>query len=159
MSLILLAKYYAELGVRRDVDRRRKELDRLGPLFKFLDEHCQEPLLVNDAAKLVGMSTSHFMGFFKRATGQSFVTYVNHFRVAKAQELLTTSDMPIADIGRAVGFCNHSYFGMVFRQAVGTTPLAFRRNCGRMPNPQPSGSSVLHMGDALEVKREDKMSA
>jgi AraC-like DNA-binding protein len=145
MILILLAKYYAELGVRQDIDRRRRELERLGPLFKFLDDHCEEPLLVKDAARLAAMSPSHFMVFFKRATGQSFITYVNHFRVAKAQELLSSSDKPISEISRAVGFCNHSYFGMVFRQTVGTTPLAYRRNRGSMPNIQQSDNSLSHM--------------
>jgi len=159
MGLILLAKYYAELGVRQGIDRRRKGLERLGPLFKFLDERCEEPLQVKDAAKLVDMSASHFMGFFKRATGQSFITYVNHFRVAKAQELLATSDKQIAEISRAVGFCNHSYFGMVFRQTVGSTPLAFRRNCGRLANVRPSRGSVLHMGDALAIQRGERTSA
>jgi AraC family transcriptional regulator, transcriptional activator of pobA len=159
MILILLAKHYAELGVRQDIDRRRRELERLGALFKFLDEHCEEPLLVKDAARLAAMSPSHFMGFFKRATGQSFVAYVNHFRIARAQELLTTSDKPISDISRAVGFCNHSYFGMVFRQTVGTTPLAYRRNCRRLPNIQQPVSSVLHMDAELSFSNLGSLNA
>jgi transcriptional regulator GlxA family with amidase domain len=72
------------------------------------------------------------MGFLKQATGQSFVAYVNHFRVAKAQELLTTSDKPILRISQEVGLCNQIYFGMVFREIVGTTPLGHRRTCRRL---------------------------
>jgi AraC family transcriptional regulator, transcriptional activator of pobA len=154
MSLVLLAKYYADLQVTQDISRRRKEIDRLDPLFRSLDKRCDEAFRVNDAASMVDLSSSHFMNFFKRATGQSFITYLNHFRVAKAQALLATSEKSISEISRIVGFCNQSYFGMVFRRTVGATPLAFRRDCGRLLKVQPSQGSILHGGDAELIARE-----
>ncbi|MGO8792883.1 MAG: helix-turn-helix domain-containing protein [Terriglobia bacterium] len=60
-------------------------------------------------------------------TGQSFRSYVNQFRIAKAQDLLASTDEPISSISQAVAFCNQSYFGMMFRKLVGSTPLAYRR--------------------------------
>jgi len=42
------------------------------------------------------------MRFFKHVTGQSFVTYLNHFRIAKAQVVLANTDRPIAEISQEV---------------------------------------------------------
>jgi len=43
------------------------------------------------------------------------------------QNLLALTCEPISLISQAVGFCDQSHFGMVFRKLVGATPLAYRR--------------------------------
>jgi AraC-like DNA-binding protein len=85
------------------------------------------------------MSESHFMSFFKRATGQSFMAYLNHFRIERAQTLLVTTDKPMSDISQEMGFCDQSYFGTVFRKVVGMTPAAYRSRCRTQPPTQPGG--------------------
>jgi AraC-like DNA-binding protein/mannose-6-phosphate isomerase-like protein (cupin superfamily) len=131
MILALLLTHYASyLGRRQDIDRKRSDLERLRPFFDYLEKHYDAMILVEEAARLCAMSNSHFMYFFKRTTGQSFLSYVNHFRIAKAQLLLTHTDKPLASISQEVAFCNQSYFGMVFRKLVGVTPLAYRRRSG-----------------------------
>ena len=74
------------------------------------------------------MSASHFMSFFKRATGQSFMAYLNHCRIERAQALLAMTDKSVSDISQEMGFCDQSYFGTVFRKLVGMTPAAYRAN-------------------------------
>ena len=128
MILLLLVKHYsAYLGNREDINRQHANLERLQPLFAHLENNLDSPILVSEAARLCAMSKSHFMYFFKQTTGQSFCSYVNHFRIAKAQDLLATTNEPISSISEAVAFCNQSYFGMMFRKLVGITPLAYRR--------------------------------
>jgi methylphosphotriester-DNA--protein-cysteine methyltransferase len=41
----------------------------------------------------------------------------------RAQELLTTTPMPIGHIARKVGFRHEEYMGVVFRKKLGLTPL------------------------------------
>jgi AraC-like DNA-binding protein/quercetin dioxygenase-like cupin family protein len=128
MILLLLVKHYAAyLGGRKDIDRQQASIERLRPLFAHLERNVDSPILISEAARLCAMSKSHFMYFFKRTTGQSFTSYVNHFRIAKAQDLLATTNEPISSISEGLAFCNQSYFGMVFRKLVGVTPLAYRR--------------------------------
>ncbi len=131
MILMLLVKHYAAyIGTQEDINRKHADLDRLRPLFDSLEKNVESPMSVNQAARLCAMSKSHFMYFFKRTTGQSFRSYLTHFRIAKAQDLLASTDEPISSISQAVAFCNQSYFGMMFRKLVGATPLAFRRRFG-----------------------------
>ena len=68
------------------------------------------------------------MHLFKDVTGQSFVAYLNNFRVARAQELLAFTDQAISEISLETGFCNQSYFGVIFRRITGITPLQYRIN-------------------------------
>jgi hypothetical protein len=48
-------------------------------------------------------------------------------RVAKAKQLLGTSDLPVASIAAQLGFSDQAHLTKVFRQIVGDTPAAWRR--------------------------------
>ncbi|NOT60721.1 MAG: helix-turn-helix transcriptional regulator [Acidobacteria bacterium] len=128
MALMSLVNHYAAGQSTAAVFlQRQHSLDKLQPLFDHLERHYAESLTVEDAAALIGLSRSHFMRFYRQVTGQSFVAYLNHFRIAKAQLLLTTTEEPLAEISCAVGFCDQSYFGLTFRKLVGLTPLQYRQ--------------------------------
>jgi AraC-like DNA-binding protein len=129
MILLALVNHYSELGVTRDVlGRRQTNMRRLAPLLEHVEQHFHEPIRVNDAARLCAMSDCCFMHLFKEVTGRSFVTYLNDFRVARAQTLLASTDKVIAEISLETGFCNQSYFGVIFRRITGMTPLEYRNH-------------------------------
>jgi len=128
MALTLLGDFYSAFNVSSETfGRQERDLRRIGPLFEHLERHYGEPLHVADAARLCAMSASHFMSFFKRVTGQSFLAYVNQFRIAKAHVLLTSTDQSISEIAQELGFCDQSHFGETFRRVVGMSPRAYRR--------------------------------
>ncbi|PYV38716.1 MAG: hypothetical protein DMG06_25015 [Acidobacteria bacterium] len=132
MILILLINHYAAYSDTREIFNRRQEaFQRLHPLFDFIENHYDQPITIQDAAGLCAMSLSYFMRFFKQVTGQSFHDYLNHFRVAKAQLLLTSTERSISEISQEVGFCDQSYFGTVFRKMVNSTPGVYRRSFGK----------------------------
>jgi AraC-like DNA-binding protein len=128
MILILLVNQYSSYaGTVEIFQRQQQALDRLRPLFNHLSQHFGESIHVRDAARTCGMSESHFMSFFKHATGQSFIAYLNHCRIERAETLLATSEKSMSEISQDMGFCDQSYFGTVFRRLVGMTPAAYRR--------------------------------
>ncbi len=127
MMLILLVNQYASYaGTVETFQRQQLALERLRPLFEYLEKHFGEPIQVQEAAHICRMSESHFMSFFKRTTGQSFMAYLNHCRIERAQVLLAMTDKSVSDITQEMGFCDQSYFGTVFRKLVGMTPAAYR---------------------------------
>lgn len=128
MILMLLRKHYkAAQTIKGAFIRRQRDLERLRPLFGFIDQHFAEKISLRDASSIVGMSSSHFKRFFRQVTGQPFVTHLNRFRVARAQSLLALTDKSIAEVSQEVGFCDQSYFGIVFRKFVHTPPFLYRQ--------------------------------
>ena len=135
MILIKLLNHYAVYRSNDDVfELKRRRLERLRPLFNYLDQHFCEQITLEDAASTVNMSQSHFLHFFKQVTGQSFVNYLNQFRIARAQVLLASSDMSIAEVSQEVGFCDQSYFGQVFRKILHLTPREYKMHLERKLN-------------------------
>lgn len=160
MILVMLVNQYASYtGSVETFQRQQRALDRLLPLFRYLGENCGDAIQVREAARLCGMSESHFMSFFKRVTGLSFMKYLNQYRVERAQSLLANTDEPMTSISHEIGFCDQSYFGMVFRRVVGMTPAAYRRrfrntnaaDCGQMHHTPSVASSRFPL---LEAPRQ-----
>jgi AraC-like DNA-binding protein len=149
MILMLLRKHYRDVqGVKGAFTRRQRDIDRLRPLFGFIDRHYAERIRLRDASSVVGMSSSHFKRFFRQVTGQPFVTHLNRFRVAKAQGMLALTDKSIAEVSQEVGFCDQSYFGIVFRKFVHMPPLLYRqrhRNGAAEETSAPNPSDPLHI--------------
>lgn len=127
MLLLLLCKHYSQYLESREIfDCKQQNILRLAPLFEFIEDNYERPIQVSEAARICAMSNSHFMSFFKKTTGESFIAYLNNFRIAKAQALLSTTSDSIAEISARLAFCSQSYFGKVFHMLVGMTPLAYR---------------------------------
>ncbi len=127
MILLMLVEHCSAYGDARAAFRKQTEAkERIAPIFDHLQQHFDEPIRVTDAARRCALSVCCFMNLFREVTGQSFVAYLNSYRVSKAQVLLSTTDKPLSDISLEAGFCTQSYFGMVFRRVTGMTPLAYR---------------------------------
>jgi len=128
MTLVLLVNHYAGYRGSEGVFlKRQRDLERLKPVFALIDSNYCGLIAVEDAAGCVHMSKSSFMRFFKQVTGQPFIVYLNHFRVAKAQTLLAATDLAIAEVSHDVGFCDQSYFGLIFRKLTGETPREYKQ--------------------------------
>jgi len=97
-------------------------------LFAHVEERLSEPLRLSEMAALARLSEDHFLRAFKLAVGQTPHQYVVQRRLAYAQRLLATTDVPVAHVARAGGFRGASHFSAVFRQHVGVTPTTWRRS-------------------------------
>ncbi len=103
-------------------DRRR-----IDEVSRFIFDHAAEPLRLEDAAEVAHLSVSAFSRFFRRATGKSFVRYVNELRVARACTLLSETEHSIAAIAFESGFGNLANFNRRFMEIKRLRPRDFRR--------------------------------
>lgn len=150
LILVALVNHYASYNGTIEVfHRQERALARIRPLFKHLEEEFSSHIQVRHAARICGMSDSHFMGLFKEVTGMSFLQYLSHYRAERAKLMLELTDDSIKKICQDVGFCDQSYFGAVFRRIVGVTPAEFRRlarEAGAKGLPSVHQSSSLRNG-------------
>ncbi len=134
MLLFQLVDYYGSSGVSRKlIGHKERSIKRLKPLFDFMDQHYGERIDVGTAATVLNMSRSRFMHFFRNATGQSFVVYLNRFRIARAEWLLEKTDKTISEVSYEVGFCDQSYFSQKFRELTHMSPLRYRDHVRNLP--------------------------
>lgn len=102
------------------------DIDRLKTVLQFIEDHYQHPISVEAAAHTCSYSPSHFMRWFRRMTGTSFIKYLNRFRLNKALEELKNTDRTILEISQRSGFDNLSNFNRLFKKQFHKTPRELR---------------------------------
>jgi AraC-like DNA-binding protein len=101
-------------------------------LIDHIDAHLEiRPLRTRDLAVLIGYSPSYLHRAFRRSLGESPRTFVMRRRIAKAQQLMRDSALPLCQIAIDCGFADQSHFSRVFSRLVGQNPGAWRRACWR----------------------------
>ncbi len=104
-------------------DPRSEVLDRATALL------TEDPeISINELSRLCSVSESTLYGLFKRHLGRTPSYMRNRIRCEKARTLLETTDTPIEDISRILGFSSSSYFRKIFFEHTRSTPRDVRKN-------------------------------
>jgi transcriptional regulator GlxA family with amidase domain len=83
---------------------------------------------VGEWASHVGVSRRVLERRFESALGRSPLVMMQHERVERAKQLLTTTDLPVAQIAERCGFQSNERLTVNFREAVGVPPATFRND-------------------------------
>ncbi|CAM3630023.1 response regulator [Marinicrinis lubricantis] len=93
---------------------------------KYIEDHYNQDLSVDEAAEVAGLSCSHFCTWFKKETGQTFLEYLTGYRMNKACYILAHSDVKVYQTAPLVGYQDSKYFTQVFKRMIGMTPTEYR---------------------------------
>lgn len=99
---------------------------RMLKIHRYLNDHIQDEVSLDEAAALVDMTRTSFCRFFKNQTRLTFTVYANRLRVDFARKLLRDTEMHIKEIGYECGFTSIPYFNQVFRKYTGLSPREYR---------------------------------
>ncbi|MEA4889619.1 MAG: AraC family transcriptional regulator [Clostridiaceae bacterium] len=92
----------------------------------YLHNNYHKDISIQDIADELKISRYHLCRVFKETQNITLIEYLSELRMARAKELLETSNMNVNDIAEMVGFNNTAYFNKRFKQAYGVTPSQIR---------------------------------
>ncbi len=92
----------------------------------YIRQNSSRDIGISDTAAYLKVSQSHLSREFYRNTGMKPIDYLTRMRLEKAVDLLGSTSMKIAEIGKACGFSGSNYFSKVFRKHMNMTPVQFR---------------------------------
>jgi AraC-like DNA-binding protein len=130
-SLYSVKEQYRDmiLGFTRRVARAQGKKP-LSPLIRRVVEYIHlnlgQGINTTLIAEHFGYSRSYFSRRFIAELGMSIPDYVTKERIARAKDLLESSDESISDISNIVGIKSPSRFIVVFKHETGQTPLKYR---------------------------------
>lgn len=85
-----------------------------------------EQLAVGELADAAEMSITQLERVARRVLGLTPKQLILRFRLEEALRLLTTTDLPIAQIASACGYYDQSAFSRHFKRTVGVAPATYR---------------------------------
>jgi AraC-like DNA-binding protein len=94
----------------------------------WIEAHAAEPVSLDDAARIAGLSSFHFLRVFSAVVGATPHQYLLRQRIARAAKLLSEQSIPVTDVALDCGFADLSNFVRTFRRAAGMSPREFRKS-------------------------------
>lgn len=91
-----------------------------------LQTYYAQKITLDKLASLVHGDPSYLRHTYKAITGITPQQRLQQIRLSKAQQLLKSSNEPIAKISNQVGIPNTAYFISLFKRKYGQTPLQYR---------------------------------
>ena len=94
----------------------------------YLEKNIKNKLTLEKLARIASMSVSGYTAQFRKTVGLSPMEYLINLRLNQARQLLIHSDMELAEIAAACGFCDTNYMIKLFRLREKITPGKLRRS-------------------------------
>ncbi|PJZ31217.1 helix-turn-helix domain-containing protein [Leptospira kmetyi] len=98
-------------------------------IFQILNEeksYLDPDFDLGTLSRILGISTHAASQVIGRYFGKGFLELCREFKIAKAEELLKETDLPILRIGLDAGFNSKTSFLRAFKEEKGMTPSEFR---------------------------------
>ena len=126
LLLYYLSAYSENLMIGGSIDSG-KDARRIMEIQAYIKNNYRTGSLFELSSKMY-LSSPYLSKLIKQHFGKSFKQMQIDERISRALELIETTNMPIGDIIRNVGYENESYFHREFNKRTGKTPLKIRKN-------------------------------
>jgi AraC-like DNA-binding protein len=104
---------------------------RIKNVLDYIDNNFNERIYLSRLSKMANMNTDVFSRCFKKCNGITVCQYIRNKRIARAIDLIESTDSKILDIAFRCGYENMANFYKAFRAVTGKHPSELR-------NPVPS---------------------
>ena len=93
----------------------------------FINKNLDKDLSIQSISQSIHISQSVLYKYFHNYFGCTVGEYINTKRIEKSIELMKNTDLSIEEISQSVGFTSATYYGRIFKNKKGITPLKFRK--------------------------------
>ena len=104
----------------------KKEQERIRKIYALVDEQYQNKIRVEEVAELCNLTKPAFCRYFKKATGSTFIYFLNQYRISQAKRLLLAGKN-ISETCYECGFESLSYFNRTFKKVTEENPSEFKK--------------------------------
>lgn len=101
------------------------KMAQLKPALKYIEEHYQDDITLEDLSKISNLSTKYFCYYFRSMIHRTPIEYLNYYRIEQACSLLCTSNYLITEVAFLCGYNDTSYFIKTFKRYKGMTPKQY----------------------------------
>lgn len=127
LGLILLDEIVQTSKAKINAGNKRLRDFYMKEATTFIDANFQRDVSIEEIAQACGLNRSYFGRLFKDTMGESPQQFLLHYRMNKAAELLKTTKISIAEVGRSVSYENQLHFSRAFKSVFGIPPMEYRR--------------------------------
>jgi AraC-like DNA-binding protein len=140
MLLSLLCLVYRNVSLENEGNRKTALTTSIDEVISYIQEHYVENLTNKSIAKIFNYHPNYLSKLILSYTGKSLYQYLISYRIARAIDLISTTNIPSSESAEMVGFANSSHFCKTFRKKTGVTPNSLRSPEMRAKNIEENGN-------------------
>ena len=92
----------------------------------YIIQHYNRNITLDEVANFIGMTPTSLSRHLRKKKQDNFLKQLKDIRIETAKDLLKTTDLPAISVAGMCGFESPSYFGKIFKEETGMTPLEYR---------------------------------
>ena len=104
-----------------------KSSDQIKKMMIYVQEHYPEKISISQLAEVAFLSERACYRMFQSCLRMTPTDYITSYRLQMACRLLTDGTLSLTEISHSCGLGSSSYFGKIFRENMGCTPLEYRK--------------------------------
>ncbi|QEE27432.1 DNA-binding transcriptional regulator [Terriglobus albidus] len=116
-----------EVSVRRSTDGIAISDPLVAKAARFIQDRVTYATQVNDVVRYVGVSGTTLQTRFRKELGKSIHDVILETRLRRVRELLTETDLPLAEVASRCGFRHMEYLTQMMKLRTGWTPGQYRK--------------------------------
>ncbi len=101
--------------------------NRLNKVFKYIDDHLDSKLSLNDVSKIAYFSPFHFHRIFKLITNETLNEYITRRRIEKSALDILHKNLTVKKIALTYGFSDTASFSKAFKRYYKVNPTEFKK--------------------------------
>ena len=125
--LYILYRNYTHKLSKEAKEKENRNFERIEEVLQYVKINYKREITLNEVAGLLNVSPEYFCRLFKQHTGQTFLEYLNAFRLSHFYQDLMRTDYSITELMDHNGINNYKVFLRTFKEAYGASPSKIRR--------------------------------
>jgi len=93
----------------------------------YIHTHYMDAFNIQELASRNGVNANRLFYVFQKYAGMGPADYLIGYRLNRAKELLVTTELPVGEIARSVGYEDALYFSRIFKKRLGISPSKVRQ--------------------------------
>jgi len=117
-----------ELFIRRQKTQTDRGLEIVEQINGYIARNLSGDLSLARLGRVVFLNPAYLSRLYKQISGVGLSDFVTEQRMAKAKEILRSTEMKVQDVAAAVGLDSPSYFARLFKRMTSLSPQEFRES-------------------------------
>lgn len=126
-AFLFLSQLVESSAYRSTQNTRRLRDFYIKEALTFIEANFQRDITIEEIAEVCGLNRSYFGKVFRETMGESPQTFLLHYRMARAAQLLKETRLSVGEIAQQVSYDNQLHFSRAFKNVHGISPREYRQ--------------------------------
>ena len=101
--------------------------DVMEKVINYMGQNLSNRITLDELAEVANFEKSYFIRFFKKESGMPPFKMLKEMRLARASDLIVSTEMKICDVASSLGYNTTSFFISEYKKRFGVTPSSHRQ--------------------------------